>query len=222
MNVPNIHEGTLYPNLFIYYSNVGTNESSFAAHAGVTTELFMAVLKEREELSFREFCGIRGLTGIPVKILMLPQIIRMERDHYKHRKMIDDLYSFKDEIIEGAKAGESWCKRFAENNNIGSDMSDLERLRSDFYAGSHVSYTRYLAVKHEVDNCVYFCRAEQEKPRGLPEEKKKPKKKFIHPTCVVISHMLMKHEQDAEKVKQFMIDNGLWHKEDDINREGEL
>ena len=80
-----------YPNLNSIVKWHSYHSSTFADHAGVTRELFDAVLEGKEDLTDEEFGRISGLVNIPVGLLIQPHIVRLNNKKFQHRKKVDDL-----------------------------------------------------------------------------------------------------------------------------------
>ena len=152
-----------YPNLESLVQWHSYSSVTFADHAGVTMELFDAVLAGNEELTDEEFYRISRLVNIPVGLLKHPELQILKRRKCQHHQKIialADRFNFIQELRSEIGKGDD------------IDLKDAFRhghaLIKDFERSGEVSYCRYLAVLHRIkwNEWLYF-HIDRKKVRGL-------------------------------------------------------
>lgn len=139
---------TKYPNLAILAVKHHYHYATFAAHANVTTALFMRVLQEGEELTGPELAGISRLTGVPVAILAARDMIRLQKENSgdvdKMAKLID--------FFEYVKANSSGRSAFLQRR-ISETAERVDSLQKSF-DDNRAAYCEFAAVEACVLDCL--------------------------------------------------------------------
>ena len=159
----NIKSVLKYPNL-----NQASPYFPFDYFANITKELLIEAIKGTEELSATEAFNMSRYTGIPFKVLFNPQLIVLDRDRPKHQRMMKELEQKLYEIWEWQKKGSREADIYMQY-----DRTAYVNLDLDFWNRQPVAYTRYLGVKHQMDDTLFFIRCEQEKLHNKPRGVKK-------------------------------------------------
>lgn len=139
---------------------------SVAYFANITDELLREILKGNEEMTATEALNVCRYTNIPFKVLFNPKLITLDRNRPKHQRMMKELEQKLYEIWEWQKKGSHEADiymRYGRTHYVKLDLNFRNR--------EVVSYCRYLGVKHEMDDALFFIRNEQyklhNKPRGV-------------------------------------------------------
>lgn len=137
-----------------------------AYFAHITPDLLQAVFKGDEDLTASEGLNICKYTNIPYSVAFCPKLITLDRNNYRHWRMLGDLHEKLITIWEWQKKGSHEADLYMEYQRDHYVNLDL-----DFRNRKSPSYCRYLGVKHEMDNALLFIRCEQDKihrkPRGI-------------------------------------------------------
>lgn len=150
-----------YPNLIEMVKYHPYHISTFADHAGVTTELMEEAVKGNEDLLLAEKQGIARLLGVPISLLFLPKPILMDRKNRKHQKMVEDLMAQLTIINEYHLHGSHAADMFMKYGR--GYLVNLELMFLD----DRATYCQYLGQKERVQQALLSIRVEQSHPRGL-------------------------------------------------------
>ena len=157
-----------YPNLvsLVYWHSYGT--PTFADHAGVTRELFQAVLEGDEELTDGELLGISRLVHIPLGLLKCPKMQYLYVERFQHSRKIIDLAERYNRIRKlRCKIGKGNCTDLKLAYQAVSDIV------KDFDKNGKVSYCRYRAALERVTwNEWLYRNSDKKKVRGLQKQTK--------------------------------------------------
>lgn len=155
---------SLYPNLVELCKYHPYHYSTFAAHAGVTPELYLEALKGNEELTFKELSGVARLTNIPIGVIQCPKLIMMNKNNRKHQGMIKRQTEALYKIWWYQKNGNSTADLFMKYDG----RAHLVNLELAFKRDA-ASYCWYLSVQAEINQVFLSVRAEEERAqvRGL-------------------------------------------------------
>lgn len=142
------------------------HSSTFARYANVTTELLWAAIYGNEELTLRETIGIAVKSGVPLGVITCPRVIWLDRDSYRHRKMIR---SFNKKLMIICDAYE-WDNEDAAFFVRHKGLEQAKLLIADFWNEGKVTYCRYLGVMAFVDMTLGWIHKSE--PRGLKKNQK--------------------------------------------------
>nr|WP_304430514.1 hypothetical protein [uncultured Acetatifactor sp.] len=142
------------------------HSSTFARYANVTTELLWAGIRGEEELTRREIIGISVNSGVPVGVITCPGVIWLDRNSYRHRKMIRDFEKKFLLIRDEYEFGNEDAAYFVRRN--GMEQGNL--LIADFWNDGKVTYCRYLGTMAFVDMVLGWIHKAE--PRGLRKNQK--------------------------------------------------
>ena len=158
-----------YPNLVALTRYHSYHPDTFARFAGVTPELFTAILNGKEEMQRYEAVKIArysNLRGLYPAILLLPFLVMMEPTRPKHRRMMEQLSLEYERIRQQADLySKTDHARYMEY-----DERKMKILQANFEAGK-ASYMEYLGMVEEINSADISAGAERERRsvRGLKE-----------------------------------------------------
>lgn len=93
-----------YPNLAEVVTYHPYHIRTFAEYADVTVELLRAgIIGKEEELDDYEICKIAKYTGLPYTVLRCKKMIYLQKERYRHRQMIEQLFQLLDKVWEEQK-----------------------------------------------------------------------------------------------------------------------
>ena len=152
MNYPNIRE-------LVRWNFYGI--PAMADHAGVTTDLFYAVLKGQEELTEEELKGLARLVDVPVGVLKLPYTVKLDSNKFQHIMKVlflEEYYEFVKELRISQGQGNHPVLRNADIH--------LYMYLQHFKDGNG-SYCGYKAVLHKIRWNMQLYHMDLKQPRGL-------------------------------------------------------
>lgn len=123
--------GIIYPNLVELHRFHPYSDCTMAEHAGVTEDLFLAVLRGEDDLTYSEFYRLSQLVNIPVSILCSPSVTMLDPGEPDHSMMAEEALSAAEDVLDFIET--KW------------DRQLIDRFRTDFYAG-RASYMQYLGA----------------------------------------------------------------------------
>lgn len=150
---PNLQQAALYFN-FAYFANI-------------TPGLLQEIIAGNEELTAVEAFNMAHYTQIPYKVLFNSKLILLDKDRLKHQRMMDELMVKLRAIKAWEKKGSHEAETYMKYQRI-----SFVNLYTDFFFGHPVAYTRYLGVKHRMDDTLLFIRCEQDKIHNKPRDVK--------------------------------------------------
>ena len=139
---------TKYPNLAILAVKHHYHYATFAAHANVTTALFMRVLQEGEELTSAEFAGVSRLTGVPVSILAARDMIRFQKENNEDANKMAKLIDFFEYVKDNSSGRSDLLRR-----RISETAERVDSLQKAF-DDNRAAYCEFVAVEDCVKDCL--------------------------------------------------------------------
>lgn len=152
MKYPNINE-------LVHWNYYGI--PAMADHAGVTTELFEAVLKGQEELTDEELTGLSRLVNIPVGVLKQPQMAKMDCNKFQHCVKVLVLEEYFDFVKE---------KRTEQGQVDSLEIKSARKwldLYIQYFQDGKGSYCGFRAVLHRIQQNMQLYQMDLKQPRGL-------------------------------------------------------
>ena len=153
MNYPNLSEIIKYHPYHIH---------TFANFANVTQRLMEAALIGKEKLTEKELSGIAKYTGIPFSVLQCRKLIVLNKNNYRHRKMMQTLEEYLRVIWTMEKRGSREAAHYMKYRRI-----DYVNMALDFQNKKSITYGRYLGIREAMEQTLDFIHSEQIKPRDI-------------------------------------------------------
>lgn len=155
---------TRYPNLVELYKHHPYREPAMCDHGGIEPELLQAVLYDGERLEPSELLGLARLYGCPVVVLEHRELIMLDRNKPKHRKMIAEVDNLYIKLKCMAREGNEQAKTYAE-------LTDW--TQQGFLRAAHInklSYCHYLGMREKIRMYISFS-TPRPRRRGLSSGK---------------------------------------------------
>ncbi len=157
-----------YPNLSEVIKYHPYHIGTFAYHADVTMELLQAVVDGQEELHLDEIREISKLIDIPVSVLICPNRIMLDKNRFKHKQMINELFGKRIYIRECFQSGSLEAETFMRRY-----WSQLDLFHS-LFIHNKASYMRFIGIKERINQCLLSIDVEKQNKgkRGLRNSEK--------------------------------------------------
>lgn len=158
-----LYKGYKYPNLI---------EVQKASHlylgyfANVTDDLVLAAFRGEEELTSEEIWQVARYNGIPFSVLTCPNLIMLDWNRIRHRKMIAEVDKLCMQLKYMAGCGNQEAERYVES----ADRVSQKFLRAAHY--NQLTYIHYLDAKKELSDYILFAKPEKPK-RGITADRKR-------------------------------------------------
>jgi len=151
-----------YPNLAMLIHYHTYSYVTFAHHAGITEQLLHKVLSGEANIFPQEVLGITRLftgmpeTRVPLSVLLCEKPILLDKNRYRHRRMIDSLQQRFDLVKDDTSYPFDIYVKKAEKRV--KPLIDVFQIHP-------VYYTAYLAAVHAVEHLEFLHAASQTKYR---------------------------------------------------------